>query len=627
MGYLESLDYCGFFEAVPPIGSGVNNSRTCTVSPFTNGPFGRFYLNNVADGGNLLRGDDASPTNGGTGTASENGVYHRTVDPSASTGEGSSEVSIGYHYPPYPQPDLDGNGVADVDEDTDGDGLPDAWELEYELNHLDSTLENGLAGDPDYDGFTNQEEYELGGSPFSPAKSGDQLVFRIREAALRVDGIADSEDLGTGEFCEDESGNPDPQIVSNVFAVGSLDADCYALVVSVKGLVECTASGFDKVSIESFDSENELQDTELFIMGGRETPEQEALCDEPCKMLLKQNTKVILAHKGGWIHLVYDTVDGLYHKGAFAEVIDVSLIKVDITEPAQDFLWQGDTKTLNATIQPLGRAIQWSVSPSDKLDITETGTLFFKPYGDTCLSDFEVTVTAADSVLADCKDTQVIHVKGLKRPGSLTLQGTTVEEPAWVCASAHSVNGNDDSDSDNDTKTLGISYQSNDDECTGRVTKRQFKYKVEYILLTRINVDVLDFGDVVAAAVVYTAKNGVIQIQKSIGCASSDTDISISVGLISINVPCPGQDENNEQVTLSYSEIDNSEIAPHAPMATVDLSISLTGYGACETKGGWWSTAEAGAYLRPHALTSAEGQFPTLDAISFKPKAPDIPLW
>lgn len=28
-------------------------------------------------------------------------------------------------------------------------------------------------------------------------------------------------------------------------------------------------------------------------MGGRETPEQEALCDEPCKMLMKQNTKVI----------------------------------------------------------------------------------------------------------------------------------------------------------------------------------------------------------------------------------------------------------------------------------------------------------------------------------------------
>jgi hypothetical protein len=30
----------------------------------------------------------------------KNGVYHRTVDPSASTGEESGEVSIDYHYCP-----------------------------------------------------------------------------------------------------------------------------------------------------------------------------------------------------------------------------------------------------------------------------------------------------------------------------------------------------------------------------------------------------------------------------------------------------------------------------------------------------------------------------------------------
>jgi hypothetical protein len=60
--------------------------------------------------------------------------------------------------------------------DTDGDGLPDGWEIQYGLDPLDNgTLSmrtggagnpnNGAAGDPDNDGFTNAQELASGTHP------------------------------------------------------------------------------------------------------------------------------------------------------------------------------------------------------------------------------------------------------------------------------------------------------------------------------------------------------------------------------------------------------------------------------------------------------------------------------
>lgn len=59
--------------------------------------------------------------------------------------------------------DTDVDGIANkFDTDDDGDGLPDKWEIENELNPLDSSDKEQ---DPDGDWFSNIEEYQWGMNP------------------------------------------------------------------------------------------------------------------------------------------------------------------------------------------------------------------------------------------------------------------------------------------------------------------------------------------------------------------------------------------------------------------------------------------------------------------------------
>ncbi len=75
------------------------------------------------------------------------------------------------------QADFDSNGIGDFCEDSDLDGIPDGWELLFGLNPLkrsDGSL------DPDEDGLTNKEEYELGNHP--------QVADRSKPLLVDIDG-------------------------------------------------------------------------------------------------------------------------------------------------------------------------------------------------------------------------------------------------------------------------------------------------------------------------------------------------------------------------------------------------------------------------------------------------------
>ena len=53
------------------------------------------------------------------------------------------------------------------DSDSDADGLPDQWELAHGLNPYSAWGDDGAAGDPDQDDFTNLQEYLVGTDPMN----------------------------------------------------------------------------------------------------------------------------------------------------------------------------------------------------------------------------------------------------------------------------------------------------------------------------------------------------------------------------------------------------------------------------------------------------------------------------
>ena len=59
--------------------------------------------------------------------------------------------------------------------DSDGDGLPDSWELQYELDERNANDTNGANGDPDDDGYSNIEEFNFGTDPLRADTDGDGI--------------------------------------------------------------------------------------------------------------------------------------------------------------------------------------------------------------------------------------------------------------------------------------------------------------------------------------------------------------------------------------------------------------------------------------------------------------------
>jgi len=79
-----------------------------------------------------------------------------------SDGDGVPDVEDAFPLDPNETMDTDGDGLGNnSDEDDDNDGMPDAWEIAYGLN----PLKDDAADDPDGDGTSNINEYNLGSQP------------------------------------------------------------------------------------------------------------------------------------------------------------------------------------------------------------------------------------------------------------------------------------------------------------------------------------------------------------------------------------------------------------------------------------------------------------------------------
>lgn len=192
------------------------------------------------------------------------------------------------------------NRVTEVDFtialDSVDDGIPDWWKMEHFAGPFSQG--SGADDDPDGDGFTNSEEYNMASSPISTVRNGPQLAEALRRATLRVD-IDDSENCG--------GSNDESQDRTAVFQVGQLEDVGYILSVEVEGVVENHNSNYDFVTVNDvyfFSSNNNLQ--------------------ECSNMAFKVESQEIIAISGGEIILRYDTIDSMYHVGAYAEMMEAA---------------------------------------------------------------------------------------------------------------------------------------------------------------------------------------------------------------------------------------------------------------------------------------------------------------
>lgn len=92
--------------------------------------------------------------------------------------------------------------------DSDGDGLIDGWEVQHDLNPLSSLADDGANADPDSDSLSNLAEQSLATNPHSADSDHDQLPDAW-EVQQQLDPLLASGEVGT-------NGDPDADRLTNL---------------------------------------------------------------------------------------------------------------------------------------------------------------------------------------------------------------------------------------------------------------------------------------------------------------------------------------------------------------------------------------------------------------------------
>ena len=82
---------------------------------------------------------------------------------------------------------------AQGDADADGDGLPNAWEIQYNLNPNNANGIHGANGDPDRDGLPNGDEYANSTNPRRADTDDDGLpdLWEVENVVNPLNGAGD----------------------------------------------------------------------------------------------------------------------------------------------------------------------------------------------------------------------------------------------------------------------------------------------------------------------------------------------------------------------------------------------------------------------------------------------------